>query len=69
MFSRIQGNNAPKSCSLALAAVLSPVYTSVTRQWVYMPQYKCGFKIRLTKTEQNTYRKRRKKNTGETISQ
>jgi hypothetical protein len=46
-----------------MAVVLSPVYTAVTWQWVYMPWYKCGFKRRLTKTEYNTYRKRRKKNT------
>jgi hypothetical protein len=29
----------PHSCSLATAAVLSPVYTAVTWQWVYMSQY------------------------------
>jgi hypothetical protein len=29
----------PKSCSLATAVILSPVYTAVTWQWVYMSQY------------------------------
>jgi hypothetical protein len=28
-----------QSCSLATAVILSPVYTAVTWQWVYMPQY------------------------------
>jgi hypothetical protein len=29
----------PQSCSLAKAVVLSPVYTAVTWQWVYISQY------------------------------
>jgi hypothetical protein len=29
----------PQSCFLATAVVLSPVYTAVTWQWVYMSQY------------------------------
>jgi hypothetical protein len=29
----------PPSCSLATAVVISPVYTAVTWQWVYMSQY------------------------------
>jgi hypothetical protein len=28
-----------QSCSLATAVILSPVYTAVTWQWIYMPQY------------------------------
>jgi hypothetical protein len=35
----LPGKQRPQSCSLATAALLSPVYIAVTWQWVYMPQY------------------------------
>jgi hypothetical protein len=39
--SLVEGESkCPQSCSLATAAVLSPVYTAVTWQCVYMSQYK-----------------------------
>jgi hypothetical protein len=34
--SLIAGETCPKGCSLAMAVVLSPVYTAVTWQWVHM---------------------------------
>jgi hypothetical protein len=37
--SPVAGETCPSSCSLAVAVVLSPVYTAVTWQWVYMSQY------------------------------
>jgi hypothetical protein len=37
--SLVAGETCPQSCSLAKSVVLSPVYTAVTRQWVYMLQY------------------------------
>jgi hypothetical protein len=36
--SLVAGETCPQSCSLATALVLSPVYTAVTCQWVYIPQ-------------------------------
>jgi hypothetical protein len=33
------GETCPQGCSLATAVVPSPVYTTVTWQWVYMSQY------------------------------
>jgi hypothetical protein len=35
-----RGTMCPQSCSLATAVVLSPVYTALTWQCIYMPQYK-----------------------------
>jgi hypothetical protein len=35
----VVGETCPQSCFLARAAMLSPVYTVVTWQWVYMSQY------------------------------
>jgi hypothetical protein len=37
--SLVAGETCPQSWSLATAVLLSPVYTAVTWQWVYMPQY------------------------------
>jgi hypothetical protein len=37
--SLVDGKTYPQSCFLATAVVLSPVYTAVTWQWVYMSQY------------------------------
>jgi hypothetical protein len=34
--SLVDGETCPQSCSLATAVVLSPVYTAVTWQWVFM---------------------------------
>jgi hypothetical protein len=34
------GETCPQSWSLAVIAVLLPVYQADTCQWVYMPQYK-----------------------------
>jgi hypothetical protein len=38
-FSLFAGETCPQSCSLAMAVVLSPVYTDVTWKWPHMPQY------------------------------
>jgi hypothetical protein len=35
----VVGEMWPRSCSLATAVILSPVYTAVAWQWVYMSQY------------------------------
>jgi hypothetical protein len=35
----VAGETCPQSCSLPMAVVLSPVYTAVTWQWVYISQY------------------------------
>jgi hypothetical protein len=37
--SLVAAETCPQSCSLAMAVILSPDYTAVTWQWVYMPQY------------------------------
>jgi hypothetical protein len=38
-FQRVEKILCSRSCSLATAVVLSPVYTAVTWQWVYMSQH------------------------------
>jgi hypothetical protein len=45
VFRRRRGNKRPQSCSLAAAVVLSPVFTAVTSQWVYMSQYSLHFSL------------------------
>jgi hypothetical protein len=53
----------PQICSLAMAIVLSPVYTAVTWQWNYMWQYVLYFELLIfitmthygTKTKMMTY--------------
>jgi hypothetical protein len=35
-YSLVAWETCPQSCSLATAVLLSPVYTAVTWQWVYM---------------------------------
>jgi hypothetical protein len=40
LFSLVAGEKTcPQSCCLATTVVLSPVYTAVTWQWVYISQY------------------------------
>jgi hypothetical protein len=41
----VAGETCPQSCSLAMTVVLSPVYTAVTWQWVYMSQYFVGHSV------------------------
>jgi hypothetical protein len=40
--SLVARETCPQKCFLATAIVLSPVYTAVTLQWVYMSQYTTG---------------------------
>jgi hypothetical protein len=41
----LPGQTCPQSCSLATDVLLSPVYTAVTWQWVYMSHHPVYFQV------------------------